>query len=250
MFDIVIPVGPDELDIIQEVVSTAKLNIKGYNNIYLISCDPTLSLEGCITIEESIFPFSIKSIEEIHGESFRTGWFYQQLLKLYAAIVIPNCLETILILDADVFVLRELEFLQDGKPIFTVGYEYTQNYHIHSQKLHPSIVRATLAYSGVSHHMVLGRSYILEIFKLVEDYHNNKEVGKPFWQIFIECLDSKDGVPYAQCSEYEIYFNYMCIYHPDKILLRELKWDNVEYLTDNVKQNYHYASVPKYLGTR
>lgn len=243
-FDIVIPVGPNELDIVYAVVAFAKVNIKGYRNIYLVSCKEDLKVLDCITVSESIFPFNLNSIQETIGESSRINWIYQQLLKLYAVNIIPDCLEDILILDADVLILKELNFFENDKPIFTVGYEHTTEYHIHSEKLHPSINRVIPQYSGISHHMMYNRSYLLELFKLVEDYHK-----KDFLVVFLETLD-KSNMNDIKCSEYEIYFNFMCRYHIGEIYLRELKWANQRYLTATSKEDYHYVSIPKYEGTR
>jgi hypothetical protein len=92
--------------------------------------------------------------------------------------------------------------------------------------------------------MVFNRNYLLELFKLIEDYHK-----KDFLTVFLEVLD-RSNMNDIKCSEYEIYFNFMCRYHRDDILLRELSWDNQKYLTSESKDNYHYVSIPKYEGTR
>jgi lipopolysaccharide biosynthesis glycosyltransferase len=139
-FDVVLPVGPNEIPIINDVVNLVKTNVKGFNKIYLLTPDETLNIDGCITINENIFPFTKEEITEILGESCRINWVYQQLLKLYAVNVIPDCLDNILILDSDVFILKELNFMDNDKPIFTVGYEYTVEYHEHSKRLHPSLI--------------------------------------------------------------------------------------------------------------
>lgn len=67
-FDIVIPVGPKDIAQIKEQIRYTKLNILGYRNIYIISYDPTLQIEGCITIQETLFPFSMDTIVSIHGK--------------------------------------------------------------------------------------------------------------------------------------------------------------------------------------
>jgi hypothetical protein len=243
-FDVVLPVGPNEIPIINDVVNLVKTNVKGFNKIYLLTPDETLNIDGCITINENIFPFTKEEITEILGESCRINWVYQQLLKLYAVNVIPDCLDNILILDSDVFILKELNFMDNDKPIFTVGYEYTVEYHEHSKRLHPSLIRANSKYSGVSHHMLFNKNYLKELFDLIEN-HNDK----PFFNVFLESIDNRDKNDF-KCSEYEIYFNFMCLYHNDNMIIRELKWGNVPYLTTDVINKYDYASVPKYLGTR
>ena len=81
-FDIVIPVGPNDKSIIEEQIKYTQKNIIGYRNIYLISYDPSIDIDGCITINENIFPFNIDTIAEYHGKLDRNGWYLQQLLKL------------------------------------------------------------------------------------------------------------------------------------------------------------------------
>ena len=46
LFDIVIPVGPNDMDVIKLQTLFTQKNIVGYRNIYLISCNPQLELKG------------------------------------------------------------------------------------------------------------------------------------------------------------------------------------------------------------
>jgi hypothetical protein len=60
---------------------------------------------------------------------------------------------------------------------------------------------------------------------MVEDKHN-----KPFWQVFILCVTEHLNHPMQHlesgASEYELYFNYMIKYYPNKIIVRNLSWKN------------------------
>ena len=80
---------------------------------------------------------------------------------------------------------------------------------------------------------------------MVEIYHHN---NKPFWKIFLENVDinlRSDGGSGA--SEYEIYLNFMLIYHSDKLKFRELKWKNTNNIYDIMNINYDYISYHWYL---
>ena len=81
LFDIVIPVGPNDKSIIEQQIKYTKKNIVGYRNIYLICYDPLITIDECITIDESIFPFNIDTVAKHHGKLKRNGWYLQQLLK-------------------------------------------------------------------------------------------------------------------------------------------------------------------------
>ena len=106
MFDIVIPVGPNDIDIIKKQIEYTIKNIIGYRNIYVITYDKSLYIENCIIITEDIFPFDINTVSKFHGKISRNKWYLQQLLKLYAGFVIPNILDTYLVLDTDTFFLH------------------------------------------------------------------------------------------------------------------------------------------------
>ena len=53
IFDIVIPIGPNDKSVIYDMVNFTKQNIIGYRNIYLVSYDSLINIEDCITINES-----------------------------------------------------------------------------------------------------------------------------------------------------------------------------------------------------
>ena len=171
MFDIVIPVGPNDIDIIHKQIDYTKKNIIGYRKIFLICKDASLQIDGCITVSEEIFPFNKKTVSDILGPTDRCGWYLQQLLKLYASIVIPGLLDKYLVIDADTFFLKPTVFLKDGKPLYNYGDEYHKPYFEHMNRLHSSFKRQVDLYSGICHHMLFETKYIKEIFSMVEENH-------------------------------------------------------------------------------
>jgi hypothetical protein len=229
MFDIVIPVGPNEIKNIDKQIEYTKKNIIGYRNIYIVTNNNNnIQIDGCKIIDENIFPFKMENIASYfaqhNGKNNRNGWYLQQLLKLYVSFTVEELLDNYLILDADVFFLKPTEFIKDDKFIFTTGNEYYIPYFEHMQLLHP-MLKKTHKKSGISHHMLFNRDILKELFSLVENYHK-----KPFWVVFIESVKEHrkydKNVSESGCSEYEIYFTYMVINHSDKILIRELNWAN------------------------
>lgn len=229
-FDIVICVGPNDSDVIANMIQYTKKNIIGYRKIFLICKDPGIKIDGTYTIDERIFPFSIQDINKFLNELDRsqwhlldrTGWYLQQLLKLYAGNIIPDILEKYLVLDSDTFFLKPTTFIDStGKGLFNFGDEYNVPYFGHMTRLHPSLYKFNNN-SGICHHMMFFNNLINEMFRLVEDYHNN---DLPFWRIFLDCIDKND-TSISLASEYEIYFTYIQIHHPDKYLIRKLNWLN------------------------
>jgi hypothetical protein len=241
-FDIVICVGPNDVDIVNSVVFYSKKNILEYRNIYLICQDPSIKIENTITIDEKIFPFSIDDVSKYHGKRNRNGWYLQQLLKMYAGKVIPGILQKYLVIDCDTHFLKLTKFLtDDNKQYLTTGTEYHVPYFIHMNKLHPSLSKVH-PLSGISHHTFFDTKIMDSLIELVELYH--KESKKVFWEIFLVNVDSIN-YDTSGSAENELYFTYAYIYHSDKIKIRELDWKNVNKLDLNT--NCDFLSVHWYL---
>jgi len=232
IFDVVICVGPNDESIIENVLSYNKINIIGFRNIYLVCANPSIKIEGTITIDENIFPFNKNDFIQMFGNSSRIGWYLQQLLKIYSGNIIPGISKRYLIIDADTHFLKPTKFItDDGKHIFTTGHEYHIPYFIHMNKLHNSLKKYTNL-SGIAHHMFFHNDRVNDLIKLVEDNFLNI---KPFWKLFLESIDI-NNFPGAGASEYEIYFNYMYHYHINDMIISQLKWENVNNL-NNLKNN-------------
>ena len=219
IFDVVVPVGPDDVAFLQQHVRYIRQNVMGFRNIYLIVYDDTIRIPGCITISETAFPFSKKDIQfpEVYiGNQLcnRNGWYLQQLLKMYSPFVIPGILENILVIDADTVFLRPTHFIQNNKFLYGFSGENHAPYFAHAAKLHPSFTKTDPDKSGIVHYMVFQRKYLKKIMDMVEQLHK-----KTFWRAFLDEVDIMEG---SGASEYELYFHYMLRMFPEKIEVRDL----------------------------
>jgi nucleoside-diphosphate-sugar epimerase len=92
----------------------------------------------------------------------------------------------------------------------------------------------------------LETSDLNEIFNIVEAAHL-----KPFWEAFILCVNEHRNhnptMSESGASEYELYFNYMLKYHPEKIKIRELKWKNTKDISSIENEDYDYVSYHYYM---
>lgn len=238
-FDIVVPAGMNDYNILTKCIEYAKQNIIGHRNIYIVSPDDH-KIDGTIFINENTFCVNMSTVERYHGKSSRNGWYLQQLLKLYASQCIPGLLSNYLVIDADTCFLKPTRFFDgSNKPFLTIGYEYHPEYFYHMQRLHPSLSR-TINPSGICHHCMFNKGYVFDIMILVQDHHN-----KPFYQAFLECVSDNYRTG-SGASEYEIYFHYLTRFHMNNISVRELKWENVSVLPEN--DTYHdYVACHHYL---
>jgi hypothetical protein len=242
-FDIVIPIGPNDIEFIHEQIKYTKKNIIGYRKIYLISYDPTLSIDNCITINENIFPFSLKTISNFFGESKHNGWYLQQLFKLYSGFIIPDILDKYLVIDCDTIFLKPTIFIENNKCLYNYGNEYYSPYFQHMSKLDNNFTKQIYNKSGICHHMIFEQKYINEIMNIVENNHNDK-----FYNIFLKCVDT-NFYKSSGASEYELYFNYIIKYHNDNITIRPLKWlnSNIIITENNNFNDYDYISCHHYI---
>lgn len=230
-FDIVIPLGPNDMNHIDTMIHYTKQNIIGYRNIYIVSFDPTIQIDHCITIDETIFPFHKDTIKPYIHNPNRSGWYLQQLIKLYASFVIDDILDDYLVIDADTFFLKPTTFFKDNKPLYNFGSEYHPPYFEHMKKLHPSLY-PKFDGSGICHHMMFQKSKLMQLFKLIEDLHH-----QPFYISFLNFLLPNEE---SGASEYEIYFNYIQLYHDDDIIIRPLTWNNCKF--DPMIDQFDYIS--------
>lgn len=229
MFDVVIPLGPNDLQNIEKQIECTRTNVIGFRNIYIITPITNFACPGAIIIDESIFPFA-DQIALYHGKDGRNGWYLQQLIKLYAGLVVPGILDRYLVIDADTFFLKPTPFINsENQCQYNFGREYHCHYFDHMRKLHPDFVRI-YELSGICHHMMFETRFIKEIMELV---------GEPFWVVFLEKVEPwlRHGIG-SGASEYELYFNYVCKYHPDEIEVRELVWENVRILDLEMDLDY------------
>jgi len=222
MFDVITPVGPHDLERIDEQLAHTRENVEGVQTIWVVTRQDfgIRCRSGVQIVDEADFPFYAE-VPRFLGENDRNGWYLQQLIKLYAGYAIRGCYPRWLAIDADTHFLKPTSFISGNAAWFTLNKDHHAPYFRHMKKLHPSLQRQRPGMSGIVHHMMFWRPCVGNLLNLVESHHK-----KPFWQVFLECIDpaEREG---AGASEYEIYFNFMLKYHPDLIKLRGLKWNNV-----------------------
>ena len=244
-FDLVIPVGPKDEELVKKNILCNKNRIDGYRNIYLITVNENIKVDGCITINENIFPFNKKTVIDIFGTEFYPGWYLQQLLKFYAGLIIPDILERYLVLDADVFLLKNINFIQNNKIMMSYSEENHRPYMEHMSNLHPSLKRVYGDKSGIHHHMMFEKKYIQELFDMVEEYHK-----KDFYLAFLDSVPEKYRDNTTSASEYEIYFNFMLMNHKDKVIIRKLEICNSDRVERNISSKQRWSLNQQWNNTR
>ncbi len=253
--DVVIPTHKKDLQILEYCIEAAKKKIVNVGRIIVISKERYS--ENAEWFDEKNFPFSIDLVRDQVGGS--AGWYFQQLLKFYAPLIIPDISANVLILDSDTVFFRRIKMVDDeGRPFYNISKDenvlrkdFDQRVADHVKKMLPALATENLPkefreISGIAHNMVFNGEILRDLFDKVEKHDAS---GDPFYKIFLKYSDSLHSV-----SEYQIYFNFLLIFYREKIRIRKLKYKNTADI--NIKKyrrrlKYHYCSFHSYLrGTR
>lgn len=217
-YDVIIPYHEKDSDILPYCIDGLRKHITGFRNIYIISKECPDIDDDIIWIAESAFPFTVEDVGiHIKSTNAREGWYYQQLLKLYAHRVIPGLLPHHMILDSDNVFIRSVEFFKGDTILLDYGGLYVPEYFEHMKKLLPKDFETTSKESGVTDCIIFMTSILDDLFKRIEIHH-----GCPVWEAFLKCVEpetyNKSGM-----SEYEIYFQFVLAQYPGAYELRQIK---------------------------
>ncbi|MFZ4100233.1 MAG: DUF6492 family protein [Chlamydiia bacterium] len=228
-FDVVIPCTEKDLPVLEHAIDGIRRHVKGVERIFVVSKNHLT--DQAEWVPEVSYPFTLEQvgIELFQGdeaayraaveEGFqRTGWYFQQLLKLYWPAAHPEGTEYYLVVDADVVFMRDVSFFYGTTPCYCPGDEYSVPYFNHMVRLLPGLRRMQRV-SGIAHHMLFHRDTLAALFSQVQDRHEC-----PFWKAFLHEVDPEDR-SCSGASEYEIYFNYLLLRHTG-MKIRPLRWIN------------------------
>jgi len=209
--DIVIPVIETDLGVLPLCIEGLKKNINHpVKNIYLVSPNSHAikdfaAANGLVFIEEtSFFDYAPENINYIITEGpylglNRSGWIYQQLIKLSGKA--GTCRYYITI-DADHILLQPHTFItKGGRFVFYMSTEYHMPYYKKIKQL-LSFYPFTM-FSYVSHKMVFDKEELKKLQQAIENKNGNKES----WDKII--LSKLDTDKVSCFSEFELYGNFV-----------------------------------------
>jgi hypothetical protein len=148
-------------------------------------------------------------------DSWRWGWYFQQILKLGAAQHIES--QRYLVVDADTVFLRRVEFVDlQGRTLFARGTEYHRPYFDTFAEMFG--FEAQREYSFITHHMCFERQVVAEMLGCMGP-------SGTWWESIAGYLAPRPPhMSDAQFSEYESYGHFMKNRHPDRMRVRDLAW--------------------------
>lgn len=246
--DVVIPCIPKDLETIDLCIEGLRNNVKNIRRIIVVS---SIKLtEKAEWFNESDFPFSkldvsyelFKNVEEAHIYlTWYDRLFFNQLLKLYAPLVIPNISSNVLLIDSDTIFLNPVEFVDaSGAGLYNApGGHPSDDHYKHMERLVPGLKVYKPNFSGIVFHMLFQRPVMEDLFNIIETHH-----GVPTWKAICRTVDI-DKIKICAIADYEIYFNF-AFTRTDQVKIRPLQWlnmiDNLDLLPMYKARGYHHVS--------
>ena len=214
--DVLIPAIEKDLATLPYVIDSLRRYVKHpITTIYIVSPNSSRIRNLCLrknctfVDERSVLPFTKKDIHYSSTRWNRSGWLYQQLLKMNGDHL---CREKFfLVIDADTVLIRPHRFRSNGKTYFYCRNwsqpEYFRTYH----KLLG--VKAPSPRSFVTHYMLFERTKLAQLKRKIEARH-----GLTWYNAIIRSIDKTRQFGF---SEFETYANYVYSENSSGVILKD-----------------------------
>lgn len=255
MIDFVIPAHEKDFDSLPLVVEGIQKNISCANRIFIASdIDPQISNTNYVSCGQGSAygdMVTLKQIQDIWNKrnpklAWRSGWIYQQIIKLLPGRAIPELTDSFVLVDADTIFVRDVIF-DINKFYYTSSPE---KYHL--PYLQPTMtlldVDTTIGFTVTAHHGIYHKQKLEEMLSGIEN-----RFGMSFTDALLSILDygevTNEG---AAFNEQDLYANYMILKNPEMSSRRDLKWLNIPFIPDqeylkNISKEYDFVSCHAYL---
>lgn len=245
--DVVIPYHEKDSKIIEMCICGCIKNVKDCGKIYVISNSTDLESGNIKLIDENGFfndglsrkHIKLRWTREYPTLAHRTGWLFQQFIKMGCSYSIPNLTDYYLVVDSDVIFLKRVHFFRNGRMLLTKSKEFHQPYFDCYERLLGE--PANTEYSFIAHHMLISKAVMLELLNKIE-----KRFNKTWYDAILDNLEYKEGSIF---SEYETYGHYLKNHYPEKFIARKLK--NVQrfkirYMLQILLNQVDYVTIHNY----
>lgn len=182
------------------------------NDIFLIAPESSKIRAFCreqkckYVLEDTVLPIEKKDIDYVCKGLDRSGWLFQQFLKLFGDTICSQ--DHFLVLDADTILVRPQVFIADHKMVLLHSDEHHDPYFELYWKLFG--VNTSTSLSFVAHQMLFNRWKLKEMRDAIENRH------KKTWYTAI--LSLMDKTQFSAFSEYETYGQWMLQTYPEDII--------------------------------
>lgn len=151
------------------------------------------------------------------GSSARTGWYFQQFLKM-AASTIPELSEHYLIWDSDTIALKKLVFINTNEQVYlNLKREHHESYFETIDNLLK--LNKCITGSFISEHLMVKKSYMNELIESIKQTNGNER----HWCHQILSAITPGNLNGSGFSEYETYGTFVDHYYPNHFIFIKRK---------------------------
>lgn len=223
-FDLIIPVAKQDLNTALANIRYIQDNLKPSKIVIITAEEVRRTFDKCasgdrdvvIIDESSMIPnltfHNVKKYMDKRGAGKRTGWYFQQFLKMAYAFICDK--EYYMSWDADTIPIRNHSMFEGDIPLFCTKKEYNKPYFDTLKKMLG--MDKVIEDSFIAEHMMFNKQVMLE---LIQDL---TKCGNKLW--FYNILDSiaDDALGQAGFSEFETYGTYAVTKYPNMYRFREV----------------------------
>lgn len=219
--DVVIPTISKDFEVLGLVVQSLKFLGHNINKIFIVAPKSNVIEQFCaandlVFIDEaSVLGFGKSYIHYTVEGNDRSGWLFQQLLKLSGDSFVE--MDDYLVVDSDTVFVNENCFLRSGKYVFYANEEWHQAYFDAFKFLFG--YRAPTKWSLTSHMMIFNRNLLGEMKREIE-----LGSGLKWYDAYIATSSVMDQ---SCVSDYETYANWVIFNYPEMALVKPLYNRNV-----------------------
>lgn len=213
--DVLIPAIEKDLATLPYVIDSLRRYVRHpVSNIYIISPNSSrirtlCSRKSCIFVDETtVLPFTKKDIRYSSSRWNRSGWLYQQLLKMNGDRI---CRERFfLVIDADTVLIRPHVFRSEGRTVFYCRNWSQPEYFRTYRKLLGTAAPSPKSF--VTHYMLFESAKLAALKRTIEARH-----GKSWHAAILRSINRKKQFGF---SEFETYANYVYSGNRASVLLK------------------------------
>lgn len=216
--DVLIPAIEKDLATLPHVVKAVRTHVKHpIGRILIVAPRKKRLLDFCLehhctfVDENTVLPITKKDIHYQSPAWERSGWLFQQLLKLGGDRLCTA--DYFLVIDADTVLIAPHRFRHNGRTVFYSRNWSQPQYFVTYKKLMGR--KATAPSSLVTHYMLFERSKLSRMKREIEARH-----GVPWYSAIMRSMNKTKQFAF---SEFETYGNYMYQTDPGGMLIRKAR---------------------------
>jgi len=208
--DIVIPTVSKDIVCLGKLIKSLRNVNQVINNVYIVAPSSRRIKEYCLANnlkfvdENSVLGFGKDYINYSYNGEDRSGWLFQQLLKLAADKFVE--MDDYLAIDSDTVFVNKLSFISNSKYIFYANEEWHSPYFVSFENLFGS--KAPTKFSLTSHMMIFNRNLLNGMKNDITSRTNLK-----WYDGYISSCSTRE---LSGISDYETYANWVLLNYPNK----------------------------------